>query len=186
MRTASRWCWIPRRSSRAYCPRPTSTTRLTRPASLNLPMRCSAHSFPPRGNREWHTLLGKPQVLQPIRIDVIPGMAKVFRNRSTGVTYAVVDSAFFISHLNTIIQGANLRVDALAIALTSNVLLAPHADVKQCCMLGFHTSFDVGELTQVKFVQTFIWASWIDAGILGGNLADVTPMSHEISEWMNN
>ncbi len=137
-------------------------------------------------NQNWHTLLGKPQILQPIRVDVPPGMAKVFRNRSTGLTYAVVDSAFFISHLNTIIQLENLRVDALAIALTSNVLLAPHADVKQCCMLGFHTSFDVGELTQVKFVQTFIWASWIDAGILGGNLADVTPMSHEISEWMNN
>jgi len=137
---------------------------------------------------DWHTLLGNPQILQPIRIDVIPGMAKVFRNRSTGVTYAVVDSAFFISHLNTIIQGANanLRVDALAIALTSNVLLAPHADLKQCCMLGFHTSFDVGELTQVKFVQTFVWASWLDAGILGTNVADVTAMSHEISEWMNN
>jgi hypothetical protein len=137
-------------------------------------------------NQSWHTLLGKPQILQPIRIDVIPGMAKVFRNRSTGVTYAVVDSAFFISHLNTIIQGANLRVDALAIALTSNVLLAPHADLKQCCMLGFHTSFDVGELTQVKFVQTFIWASWMEPGILGTSVADITAMSHEISEWMNN
>lgn len=137
-------------------------------------------------SQSWHTLLGKPQILQPIRIDVPPGMARVFRNRSTGVTYAVVDSAFFISHLNTIIQLENLRVDALAIALTSNVLLAPRADVKQCCVLGFHTSFDVGELAQVKFVQTFIWASWVDAGILGANLADVTPMSHEISEWMNN
>ena len=142
--------------------------------------------FAASAKSDWHTVLGTPQILQPIRIDVIPGMAKVFRNRSTGVTYAVVDSAFFVSHLNTIIQGANLRADALAIALTSNVLLAPHADVKQCCMLGFHTSFDAGELTQVKFVQTFVWASWMDAGILGTNVADVTAMSHEISEWMNN
>jgi hypothetical protein len=53
-------------------------------------------------------------------------------------------------------------------------------------VLGFHTSFDMGELAQVKFVQTFIWASWVDQGILGTSLADVTPMSHEISEWMNN
>jgi len=119
--------------------------------------------FAATAKSDWHTVLGNQQILQPIRIDVIPGMAKVFRNRSTGVTYAVVDSAFFVSHLNTIIQGANLRVDALAIALTSNVLLAPHADVKQCCMLGFHTSFDAGELTHVKFVQTFVWASWMDA-----------------------
>jgi hypothetical protein len=119
-------------------------------------------------HQDWHTLLGKPQLLQPVRIDVPRGAAKVFHNRGTGVTYAVVDSSFFISQLNTIIQ------------------LAPHSEVARCCVLGFHTSFDVGELTQVKFVQTFIWASWIDPGILGANLADVTPMSHEISEWMNN
>ena len=137
-------------------------------------------------NQNWHTMLGKPQVLQPVRIDVPRGAAKVFRNRSTGLTYAVVDTSFFISQLNTIIQLENLRVDALAIALTSNVLLAPHSEVARCCVLGFHTSFDVGELAQVKFVQTFIWASWMDPGILGTNLADVTPMSHEISEWMNN
>lgn len=142
--------------------------------------------FNSTASQDWHTLLGKPQFLQPVRIDVPRGAARVFRNRSTGVTYAVVDTSFFISQLNTIIQLENLRVDALAIALTSNVLLAPHSDVARCCVLGFHTSFDVGELTQVKFVQTFIWASWMDPGILGASLADVTPMSHEISEWMNN
>jgi hypothetical protein len=137
-------------------------------------------------SQDWHTLLGKPQFLQPVRIDVPRGAARVFHNRSTGVTYAVVDTSFFISQLNTIIQLENLRADALAIALTSNVLLAPQSDLKRCCVLGFHTSFDVGELTQVKFVQTFIWASWMDAGILGTTVADITPMSHEISEWMNN
>jgi chitinase len=142
--------------------------------------------FNSTASQDWHTLLGKPQFLQPVRIDVPRGAARVFRNRSTGVTYAVVDTSFFISQLNTIIQLENLRVDALAIALTSNVLLAPRSDVARCCVLGFHTSFDVGELTQVKFVQTFIWASWMDPGILGASLADVTPMSHEISEWMNN
>ncbi|HEY7404268.1 MAG TPA: hypothetical protein VIB39_12150 [Candidatus Angelobacter sp.] len=136
--------------------------------------------------QDWHTLLGKPQILHSLTIDVPRGFGKVYRNRTTGATYAVVDTGFFISHLNTIIQLENLRVDALTIALTANVLLAPQSDIKHCCVLGFHTSFDVGELAQVKFVQTFIWASWMDPGILGASVADVTPMSHEISEWMNN
>jgi hypothetical protein len=135
---------------------------------------------------EWHTLLGQPVILKPVRIAVPRGAAKVYRNRSTGVMYAIVDTNFFISQLNTIIQLENLQPDALAIALTANVFLSPQSDVKKCCVLGFHTSFDVGELAQVKFVQTFIWASWVDQGILGSSLADVTPMSHEISEWMNN
>jgi hypothetical protein len=135
---------------------------------------------------DWHTLLGQPAILKPVRIAVPRGAAKVYRNHSTGVMYAIVDTNFFISQLNTIIQLENLQPDALAIALTANVFLSPQSDIKKCCVLGFHTSFDVGELAQVKFVQTFIWASWVDQGILGPSLADVTPMSHEISEWMNN
>jgi hypothetical protein len=135
---------------------------------------------------EWHTLLGNPQTLQPLRIVVPRGVAKVYRNPSTGVVYAIVDTDFFLSQLNTIIQLEHMSLDALAIALTSNVFLAPQSDIKKCCVLGFHTSFDVGQLAQLKFVQTFIWASWVDQGIMGTSLADVTPMSHEISEWMNN
>ena len=136
--------------------------------------------------QDWHTLLGNPATLKSVRIAVPRGMAKVYRNPSTGVVYAIVDTDFFLSHLNTIIQLEHLQPDALAIALTSNVFLAPQSDIKKCCVLGFHTSFDVGELAQLKFVQTFIWASWVDQGILGTTLADVTPMSHEVSEWMNN
>jgi len=136
--------------------------------------------------KDWHTLLGTPEILKPLRIAVPRGDAKVYRNPSTGVLYAIVDTDFFLSHLNTMIQMANLAPDALAIALTSNVFLSPQKDIKKCCVLGFHTSFDVGEMAQVKFIQTFIWASWVEQGILGPGLADVTPMSHEISEWMNN
>ncbi len=117
--------------------------------------------------KDWHTVLGKPEVLKPLTIDVPRGLAKVYRNRITGVTYAIVDTNFFVSHLNTILQLENLRPDTLAIALTSNVFLAPQSDIKKCCVLGFHTSLDMGELAQVKFVQTFIWASWVDQGILG-------------------
>jgi hypothetical protein len=136
--------------------------------------------------KDWHTILGTPQILKPLRIAVPRGDAKVYRNPSTGMLYAIVDTDFFLSQLNTMIQMANLSPDALAIALTQNVFLAPQKDIKKCCVLGFHTSFDVGEMTQVKFIQTFIWASWVEPGILGPGLADVTPMSHEISEWMNN
>ncbi|HEX3155373.1 MAG TPA: hypothetical protein VHV32_12150 [Candidatus Angelobacter sp.] len=142
--------------------------------------------FNATAGKDWHTLLGAPQMLKSLRIAVPRGDAKVYRNPSTGVVYAIVDTDFFLSQLNTVIQMANLSPDALAIALTSNVFLAPQKDIKKCCVLGFHTSFDVGEMAQVKFVQTFIWASWVEQGILGPGLADVTPMSHEISEWMNN
>ena len=135
---------------------------------------------------DWHTTLGEPQEMKPVVVDVPRGLAKVYRNRSGGGLYAVVDSAFFISQLNTIVQLEELRPDALALVLTANVFLSPGVDVKKCCVLGFHTAFERGRLTSLPQVQTLVWASWIDQGILGTSVADVTPLSHEISEWMNN
>ncbi|HLW52311.1 MAG TPA: hypothetical protein VKW06_05675 [Candidatus Angelobacter sp.] len=135
---------------------------------------------------DWHTLLTAPELLKPVTIEVPRGMAHVYRNRIMGDTFAVVDTNFFISQLNTVVQLENLRPDSLALVLTNNVFLAPQAEIKQCCVLGFHTSFVVGDSRDVPQVQTLVWASWIDPGLLGSNVADITPISHEISEWMNN
>ena len=134
---------------------------------------------------EWHTLLKSPQELKAVNIVVQRGMAKVYRNPANGAVYALVDSSFFISQLNTIVQMAQLQPDALAILLTNNVLLASEADVKRCCVLGFHTAFDAGQQGSRRLVQTMVWASWVDSGILGSNFGDVTPLSHEIGEWFN-
>jgi hypothetical protein len=135
--------------------------------------------------RDWHTLLGTPQVLKTLTIVVPKNSAKVFFNRSNGQFYAIIDMEFFISQLNTLVQMENLDVSALPIILTRNVLLAPDANVQKCCVLGFHTAFDAGIRENVQTVQTLVWASWIDPGTLGAGIADVTAMSHEISEWMN-
>jgi hypothetical protein len=134
---------------------------------------------------DWHTLLATPQLLRPIIIVVPRGLANLYRVPS-GRIFAVVDTDFFVSHLNTIVQAENLDVHALPIALTTDVLLAKGARIQNCCVLGFHTAFDTGQSGNAVVVQTFIWASWVDSGIFGGTLADVTPLSHEISEWMNN
>ncbi|HEX5433346.1 MAG TPA: hypothetical protein VFY05_03855 [Candidatus Angelobacter sp.] len=134
---------------------------------------------------DWHTLLETPAILKPLIMVVPKNSAKVFRNRSTGAVYAIVDTDFFVSQLNTMVQMENLRVDGLPIILTRNVMLAPHADVKRCCVLGFHTAFDAGLLNTTPMVQTLVWASWMDQGILGPGIADVTAVSHEISEWFN-
>ncbi len=134
---------------------------------------------------DWHTLINEPRQLPAVTLDIPKGAATLFRNRSNGQIFAVLDINFFISQLNTIIQLEHLDIDALPIALTNNVFLAPGANVKKCCILGFHTAFDAGARGDKQLVQTFAWASWIGTGIFGGNIADVTPLSHEIVEWMN-
>lgn len=133
----------------------------------------------------WHTLLNRPRVLTPLTIDVPRGSANLFRSRTTGAIIAVVDTGFFVSQLNSIIQLENLDINALPIALTNNVFLAPGANVQKCCIVGFHSAFEAGQRERAPLIQTFVWGSWVDAGILGQDFADVTALSHEISEWMN-
>jgi len=134
---------------------------------------------------DWHTMLSAPSIFKTVIIDVPRGSATLYRMRSNGAIFAVVDEGFFISQLNTIIQFEELTVSGLPMALTANILLAPRAEMRRCCVMGFHTSFDAGESEDRHLVQTFVWASWIDPGIFGGTLADVTAISHEISEWFN-
>ena len=94
---------------------------------------------------DWHTVLGNPTIARPVNIEVPRGSATLYRMRSSGAVFAVVDEGFFISQLNTIIQFEDMNVSGLPIALTTNVFLAPRADIRQCCVMGFHTSFDAGE-----------------------------------------
>jgi len=134
---------------------------------------------------EWHTMLGTPAVLRTVNIEVPSGFATLYRMRSSGTIFAVVDEGFFISQLNTILQFEDMEITGLPLALTRNVFLAPKSEMRQCCLMGFHTSFDAGERSGLQMIQTFVWASWIGSGIFGGTVSDVTAISHEISEWFN-
>src|SRR5258708_12315112 len=126
-----------------------------------------------------------PGLPTPLTIHVPRGSATLYRIPS-GKVFAVVDTAFFISHPNTIIQTENLDISALPIALTTNVLLAPGGKIQTCCVLGFHTAFDTGISGDSVQGQTFLWSSWMDAGIFAGTLADVTPLRHKLQKCMNN
>src|SRR5579864_433088 len=52
-----------------------------------------------------------------------------------------------------------------------------------CCVLGFHTFFRDGAIPQDRWVTQY--ASWISPGLFGAGFQDVTALSHETSEAMN-
>ena len=135
---------------------------------------------------EWHTLIDRPRMLTPVQIEVPPGSSLVFQSRSTGAIFALIDFNFFISQLNTIIQLEPMNVNELTIALTRNALFFEGGDPNNFCVIGFHTAFETAVQGNTHFVQTFATASWLDKGIFRDtHLADVFPLSHEISEWLN-
>lgn len=133
----------------------------------------------------WHTQLASPRVLAPVLLEVPVGAAKLYQSAS-GVLYAKVDFNFFASQINTVTQMAGLQVDEFPVLLAANTLLYENGDASQCCILGFHTAYETAHGRNSISVQTFAYASWLDVGIFRDpEIADVLPLSHEISEWMN-
>src|SRR5262249_33158969 len=52
-----------------------------------------------------------------------------------------------------------------------------------CCVLGFHTYFFDDAVPQDRWVTQY--ASWISPGLFGAGFQDVTALSHETSEAIN-
>lgn len=131
----------------------------------------------------WHTLLGNPQKLSSVTVEVPPGLGYCAAVPG-GQAFADVDVNFFASQLETILQLEPVRLSGLPITFSKDVFLYEGGDPGQCCILGFHSA---GPLYPGgNPLQTMAWASWVStADDLGSGWGDVTALSHEISEWMN-
>ncbi|HEX4602616.1 MAG TPA: hypothetical protein VH724_01360 [Candidatus Angelobacter sp.] len=140
----------------------------------------------------WHTILQRPRILTPVVIEVPVGSSVVFQIPGGGFL-ALIDINFLASQLNTLLQTEGVRVDELPIFTTRNALYGDFffGFPLSCCIAGFHTAIEVGQSGNTTFVQTFAFASSLDADIANGGFgdptffADVQALSHEISEWMN-
>ena len=140
----------------------------------------------------WHTMLERPRMLKEITMEIPVGAAKVFQLSGGGELFTLLDANFFISQFTTIQQLADFRIDELPVMITSNVGLSFDLDPSHGFIGGFHYAWDAndplgtGDPGQASDVQTFAWASYIDPLTFpGSGFADVTGLSHEIAEWMN-
>jgi hypothetical protein len=129
----------------------------------------------------WHTTLNPPRRLPTLTIVVPFGQSQVYQ-LPDGTFMAILNGDFFNSHLSTLLQSEGLRATELPLFLSNNVFLY-FGDPANCCVLGFHTAFDASSQGHAA-IQTFAWASWASEGIFS-SFTDVTPLSHEISEWRN-
>jgi hypothetical protein len=140
----------------------------------------------------YHVLLGRPQTLIPVTIEVPPGSAIVLQ-APDGNFLALIDINFIVSQLNTLVQTEPITVNAIPIFLTRNAVYGDF--VKQvpadCCIGGFHTAFESNQVGNNIFVQTFDFAVSLDADIAEfafGDptiFADIFPLSHELGETLN-
>ena len=70
----------------------------------------------------------------------------------------------------------------LPIFVTDNVFLSNDGGLSTCCVLGFHNS----QGPPISTAQTWIYAAYTEPGTFRGDvILDVQPLSHEVSEWLN-
>jgi hypothetical protein len=149
--------------------------------------------------RDWHTMLRRPRIMSPVEIEVPADVDDAGNpvmgfpaELPDGTILPVINLGFFVSHLNTLVQLAPIRVDELPMLLVQNALFYDGVDdpFGTCCVLGFHTAFDAGTEHNKTFVQTLVMASIFGHGvgptIFGpGAFEDITALSHEISEFVD-
>ncbi len=163
---------------------------------------------------EWHTVL-TPRVGQPLVMTISQDAAcgTLLPNGSLGhcnyyyamnangscCLYILVDDAVFTGLLfpptypvssQTIIGAAELSGDMTTKDITSFVFPDTYlfeGNPNYCCILGYH-SFDYEPgATDTALPRFYVmnFSSWVNSDIFGTAFADITPLSHELSEIFN-
>lgn len=141
--------------------------------------RAEFHNVP-GFSQDYHVLLGTPTIAPPLTITVTsPTQGTLFRLRS-GRLVGVLRSGFLNSKINALVKG--FTSNTLPIFLTDNTFESADGTINTCCILGFHNS-QSGSITTAK---TWIFTAHTEANTFVRNvILDVQPLSHEVSEWLN-
>ena len=151
---------------------------------------------------DWHTVL-RPTVVDRVtspvprfvNVQFQDGSVKTVQNYFVGTApdgekfILLLDLFFNFINTNTVvneINANNYQTNALNVAVYPNTFLFSidnQGNFASCCTLGFHTFFADPSVTPAPR-WTFAFASWTAPGIFG-DAADITPLSHEISETLN-
>jgi hypothetical protein len=144
------------------------------------------------GDDNYHVLLGTPQTLTPVTIEVPVGSSQVYIDGS-GTIFALIDVNFINSQLNTLTQTEGISVQSIPIFLTRNAVYGDFLDGAplDCCIGGYHGAFEVNSTPTKIFVQTFAFATSLDSDVSDfifgdpGVVADINALSHELGETLN-
>jgi hypothetical protein len=145
-----------------------------------------------RRGDNYHVLLGTPQTLTPVTIEVPFGASEMFVDPS-GTYFALIDVSFIESQLNTMLQLEPVDVRSIPIFLTRNAVYGDFSmgQPVDCCVGGFHTAYEARKVANRTYVQTVVFATSLDSDVANtvfgdpGEFADINALSHELAETVN-
>jgi hypothetical protein len=155
-------------------------------------------------DEDWHTVLDQPVIVNRVTFTIPPVVnvqlpdgtikqvpAYILRQAPNGDPFVeMLDLLFNALNLGQAvndINAGNFTTDAININMYPNTFLFSidsQGNFAGCCVIGYHTYFlDRSVTPQPRWM--FDFASWTSPGIFRGGLQDVTALSHEISETLN-
>lgn len=133
----------------------------------------------------YHVLLGNPTIAPALVISVPAASGATTTDPYTGETIGIADINWLDPLLQSLFTSSstarNYNPSRLPIFLSNNVYLSVGSpNLNNCCIGGYHSA-----TTTNNGLQTYIWTNNADEGVLGGFAEDVSALSHELAEWMN-
>ncbi|MBZ5663155.1 MAG: hypothetical protein LAO30_00985 [Acidobacteriia bacterium] len=126
-------------------------------------------------NSSYHVLLGKPKVLAQKTITVPPSLGSVINNPFGSGIVGTYDINAFDAHLQTWMAAIKkINPGVLPIFITYDAYLTSGG----CCIGGYHNANGAQ-----PGGQTYSHATYVDSP--GAFSQDVSALSHEIGEWMD-
>jgi hypothetical protein len=149
----------------------------------------------------YHVNIANQSVL-PKQTIAVPASQGVAYQRVSGAVAGIVESTWFSTTLQQLIESLHIDATTVPIFLTHNVLLfGGHDNYTNCCTLGYHGAAmplgnGAGQANGKgnNAVQTFIYAAYTTPNTYTGfspttsptrGLSDIHALSHEVAEWLD-
>jgi hypothetical protein len=129
----------------------------------------------------YHVLVGTPTIATAVTINVPSADGATAKDASTGNTIGLININWFDPKLQGLLTSLGYTPTMLPIFLANNVYLTQGAPrLANCCIGGYHNA-----VSNNAGLQTYIFSTNADEGIQGGFGDDVSALSHELAEWLN-
>jgi len=125
--------------------------------------------------------LGTPTIAGAVTIHVPSADGATATDSNSGETIGIIDINWFDPQLQALLTSLHFTPSMLPIFLANNVYLSQGAPtLSNCCIGGYHSA-----VSNSAGLQTYIFSVNANEGVLGGFGDDVSALSHEMAEWLN-
>ena len=129
----------------------------------------------------YHVLVGSPTIAKTLTISIPSADGTTVVDPSSGKTIGIININWFDPQLQSLLTSLGFTPNMLPIFLSHNVYLSQGAaNLNNCCIGGYHNA-----IRDTAGLQTYIWSTESDSTVQGGFGKDVSALSHEMLEWID-